>query len=74
MNLRTEGGRGTVAEKGMFQELVPANTDLLIVVEYGSPDQVEWSIFTTKVSLEPGEKMNLDVPLFRKASPAPSPE
>jgi hypothetical protein len=72
-NLRTEGGHGFVAEKGRFQELIPANTDVYIMVEYVPRDQADWSIFTTKVNLQPGQRMNLNVPLFKKLTAPDTP-
>lgn len=73
-NLRTEGGHGVVAEKGSFQELIPANTDVYILVEYVPRDHAYWSIFTTQVNLQPGQRMNLNVPLFKKVTPPDTPE
>lgn len=65
-NLETNGGRGVVAN-GKFRELIPAKTDVIVLVEYVPPDLADWSMFTTKVNLQPGQKMYIDVPLYKIA-------
>lgn len=32
-------------------------------------DHSDWSFFTTKVNLQPGQKMYIDVPLYKTAMP-----
>lgn len=60
-----------MAEKRKFQELVPANTDVHAMIEYvPPPGHGDWRMFTTKVNLQPGQLMNLDVPHFRSLAEA----
>ena len=87
INLRTESGGefGTglaghsVSTDGKFSELIPANTDVLVFVEkHPSEAEVlsdaEWSRFTIKVNLSPGRKMDIDVPLYKTATPPYNPQ
>ena len=87
-NLRTESGGEigsglaghSVAADGKFSELIPANTDVLVLVEKDLSEaealsvaegrsEAEWSHFTVKVNLRPGQKMDIDVPLDKTATP-----
>ena len=86
INLRTETGEfgiglagHSVSTDGKFSELIPANTDVLILVEkHPSEAEVlsdaEWSHFTIKVNLSPGRKMDIDVPLYKTATPPYNPQ
>lgn len=64
-NLQTDAGRGVVAEGGKFSVLIPAETDVLVLVEQVDPGHDDYSIYTTKVNLEPGQKMHIEVPLYK---------
>jgi hypothetical protein len=72
-NLRTEAGH-SVAGDGKFRALIPADTDVYVIVEEEDQDHADWSIFTTKVNLKPGQRMYIDVPLSKTAAPAETPE
>jgi len=81
-NLQTDGWRHAEAAHGKFSELIPANTDVIVMVgkvdseaggSFGGPGP-EWSLFTIKVNLRPGQKMDIDVPLYKKATPSDSPD
>ena len=72
-NLRTEAGH-SVAADGKFHALIPANTDVYVIVEEVDRDHADWSGFTTKVNLQPGQKMYIDVPLFKTATPSDTSE
>jgi hypothetical protein len=67
-NLRTEAGHSSDAADGKFHALIPANTDVYVIVEEVDRDHAYWSLFTTKVNLQPGQKMYIDVPLFKTAT------
>jgi hypothetical protein len=67
-NLQTNAGRGIVAN-GNFSELIPANADVTVMVLNIDRDHDDWSVFTTKVNLQPGQKMQIDVPLYKTATP-----
>jgi hypothetical protein len=74
-NLRTEAGHSVAAlADGKFHALIPANTDVYIEVRDVDRDRADWSLFTTKVSLKPGQKMEIDVPLSKTATPLDIPE
>jgi hypothetical protein len=72
-NLQTTAGRGVTAD-GKFSELIPATADVTVVVQDVDRDHADWSLFTTKVNLQPGQKMYIDVPLYKTATPPDSPE
>jgi hypothetical protein len=72
-NLRTEAGH-FVAANGKFHALIPANTDVYVIVEEVDRDHADWSLFGTKVNLQPGQKMYIDVSLFKTATPSDTPE
>jgi hypothetical protein len=72
-NLRTEAGH-SVAADGRFHAVIPANTDVYVHVEEVDRDHADWSVFTTKVNLQPGQKMSIDVPLSKTAIPSDTPE
>jgi Carboxypeptidase regulatory-like domain len=72
-NLRTEAGHFVPAD-GEFHALIPANTDVYVVVQEEDRDHAYWSLFTTKVTLKPGQKMDIDVPLSKTATPSDTPE
>lgn len=72
-NLRTEAGHSVTAN-GQFHALIPANTDVYVIVEEVDRDHADWSVFTTKVNLQPGQKMSIDVPLSKTAIPSDTPE
>jgi hypothetical protein len=86
INLRTETGEfgiglagHSVSTDGKFSELIPANTDVLVFAEkHPSEAEVlsdaEWSRFTIKVNLSPGQKMDIDVPLYKTAAPPDNPQ
>ena len=86
INLRTETGEfgiglagHSVSTDGKFSELIPANTDVLIFVEkHPSEAEVlsdaEWSRFTIKVNLSPGQKMDIDVPLYKTTTIPDNPQ
>jgi hypothetical protein len=67
-NLQTNAGRGVVAS-GNFSELIPANADVTVMVQTVDPDHDDWSVFTTKVNLQPGQKMEIEVPLYKTPTP-----
>lgn len=69
-NLRNGGGHGTVAEEGTFSELVPCDTDVIVIVE-NLADQQGWSIFRTKINLRPGQTMKIEVPLYKLVDDSP---
>jgi len=85
-NLRTETGEigiglagHSVSADGKFSELIPANTDVLVFVERHPSEaellsDAEWSRFTIKVNLSPGQKMDIDVPLYKTATPPDNPQ
>jgi hypothetical protein len=73
-NLRTEAGSHSVSIDGKFQALIPANTDVYVMVREVDADHASWSLFSTKVSLKPGEKMDIEVPLSKTATPSDTPE
>ena len=50
VNLRADVRRDQVVE-GKFRELLPANTDVDVLVEYTHQDHENWSRFETKVNL-----------------------
>ena len=72
-NLRTEAGH-SVATDGKFYALIPANTDVYVIVEEVDRDHDDWSMFTTKVNLQPGQNMSIDVPLSKIEIPSDTPE
>ena len=73
-NLETGGGRAVMTD-GKFSVLVPAKTDVIVMAQYIDPgDFTNWSLFTTKVNLLPGQTMNIDVPLYKPSTPSDSPE
>jgi len=90
INLRTETGEfgiglagHTVSADGKFNELIPANTDVIVTVgkvhsetggSFGEPDGPEWSLFTIKVNLSPGQKMDIDVPLYKTTTLPDNPQ
>jgi hypothetical protein len=86
INLRTETGEfgiglasHSVPADGKFSELIPANTDVLVFVEK-HPSEAEvlsdagWSRFTIKVNLSPGQKMDIDVPLYKTTTLPDNPQ
>jgi hypothetical protein len=65
-NLRTDTGqRLELDSKGNFRGLIPAKTDVYVMVQEGDRDQEDWSIFTTTVNLEPGQTKRIEVSLFK---------
>lgn len=72
-NLRTEAGH-SVAADGKFHALIPANTDVYVEVQDVDRDHADWSLFTTKMTLKPGQKLEIDVPLSKAATPPDAPE
>ena len=70
-NMQTGGGRSVMTD-GKFSVLIPANTDVLVLSTYVR--DTHWSTFTTKVNLQPGQTMNIDVPLYKPSPPPDSPE
>lgn len=72
-NLRTEAGHSVSAD-GKFYALIPANTDVYVEVQDGDEDHADWSVFTTKVTLKPGQRMDIEVPLSKAATPSDSPD
>jgi len=65
-NLRNDSGlRIQLDSKGNFRGLIPAKTDVYIMVQEVDRDQEDWSIFTTTVNLDPGQTKRIDVSLFR---------
>jgi hypothetical protein len=70
-NLEGDGGSGETVE-GKFRELVPANTEISVLVQgLGPPDYNpgHWSRFHTELTLQPGEEQTLDIRLFRSPTP-----
>lgn len=76
INLRTESGGEfgiglaghSVLADGKFSELIPANTDVLVFVKKRDAEadaEAEWSPFTIKVNLHSGQRMDIDVPLYK---------
>jgi hypothetical protein len=74
INLRTEAGSHSVLADGKFQALIPANTDVYVMVQEVDRDHAHWSLFTTKVTLKPGQKMDIEVPLFKTVTRSDTPE
>jgi hypothetical protein len=74
INLRTEAGSNSVSADGKFQAPIPANTDVYVMVQEVDRDHAYWSLFTTKVTLKPGQKMEIDVPLSKTATLPDTPE
>jgi hypothetical protein len=72
-NLRTEGVH-SVAANGKFHALIPANTDVYVIVEEVDRDHADWGIFKTKVNLQPGQEKYIDMPLFKTATPSDTSE
>jgi hypothetical protein len=72
-NLRTEAGHFVSAD-GEFHALIPANTDVYVIVQEVDRDHAYWSLFTTKVTLKPGQKMDIDVPLSKTPTPSDTPK
>src|SRR5215469_7467152 len=70
INVQTRGGHSVVVDNGKFRELIPANTDVVILVEKVGRDYASWSPFTTKLSLQPGEIGDVEIPL-RRTPPSP---
>jgi len=68
INVQTRGGRSVTVGNGNFRELIPANTDVVILVEEAGRDHAFWSPFTTKLSLQPGELGDVEIPLRRTAT------
>jgi len=68
-NLRSEARHALLAD-GKFQALIPANTDVYVMVEEVGRDHAHWSLFTTKVTLKPGQKMDIEVPLSATDTPS----
>jgi len=84
-NLQTDGTRRSEAADGKFSELIPANADVIVMVEKELSEaealsvveglsEAEWSLFTIKVNLRPGQKMDIDVPLYKRATLPDSPQ
>lgn len=69
-NLRTDADHQVFAN-GKFYALVPADTDVFIFAEVRNEGEhyTDWSVFRTKVTLKPGQKMEIDVPLYKMATP-----
>ena len=63
VNLQADTRRDQLVE-GKFRELLPANTDVDVLVEYADRDHENWSGFETKVNLQPGEEKSLDIRLY----------
>jgi len=72
-NLQTNAGRG-ISANGNFSELIPANADVIVMVQDVDRDHDDWSFFRTKVNLQPGQKMYIDVPLYKTTTSPASPE
>jgi hypothetical protein len=72
-NLRTEAGHFVLAD-GKFRALIPADTDVYVMVQEVGRDHADWPLFTTKVTLKPGQKMDIEVPLSKTATPSDTPE
>ena len=69
-NLRTQADHQVSAD-GKFFALLPANTDVFVFVEVRNvgEDYTNWSVFRTEVTLKPGQRMEIDVPLSKIATP-----
>ena len=74
INVQTRGGRSVIVDNGNFRELIPANTDIVILVEEVGRDHAYWSPFTTKLSLQPGETRDVEIPLPRRATSQDAPQ
>jgi len=72
-NLRTEAGHFVLAD-GKFRALIPADTDVYVMVQEVGRDHADWPLFTTKVTLKPCQKMDIEVPLSKTATPSDTPE
>jgi hypothetical protein len=68
INVQTRGGHSVLVDNGKFRELIPANTDVYVLVEEAGRDYSNWSPFTTKMSLQPGEMRYVEIPLLRTAT------
>ncbi|HVR23226.1 MAG TPA: carboxypeptidase-like regulatory domain-containing protein [Candidatus Polarisedimenticolia bacterium] len=71
--LRTQAGHFVLAD-GKFRALIPADTDVYVMVQEVGRDHADWALFTTKVTLKPGQKMDIEVPLSETATPSDTPE
>ena len=67
INVQTRGGHSVVVDNGNFRELIPANTDIVVLVEEVGRDHAYWSPFTIKLTLQPGETRDVEIPLGRRA-------
>src|SRR5215469_11994826 len=63
INVQTRGGQSAVVDNGKFRELIPANTDVYVLVEEEGRDHASWYPFTTKLSLQSGEIRDVEIPL-----------
>ena len=63
-----QGKSGTIVN-GKFRELVPANTDIYVLVEVKSIDFRDWTQFHEKLHLQPAENRNLDIRLYKSGPP-----
>lgn len=74
-NLRTEADHQVSAD-GKFYALIPANTDVFVFAEIRGVDEdhANWSVFRTKVTLKPGQRMDIEVPLYEQPTALDTPE
>ena len=68
VNLQADAQRNQVVD-GKFRELVPADTDVYVLVQVARPDCANWSRFDITLSLQPGEEKNLDIRLYKNPAP-----
>lgn len=74
INVETRGGHSVVVDNGNFRELIPANTDIVVLVEEAGRDYAYWAPFTTKLNLQPGEIREVEIPLGRRATSRDTPQ
>jgi len=68
INLQADARRDEIAN-GRFTELLPANTDIDVLVERMGANHDGWSRFETKLNLQPGEQKDLEIRLNRRPAP-----
>lgn len=66
-SLEREGAGGGRVD-GKFRLLVPARTEIKVLVQADGPRAL-WSRFETERTLQPGEEQTLDIRLFRNPTP-----
>jgi hypothetical protein len=68
INVQADARRDELAN-GRFRELLPANTDVDVLVERVGADHDGWLRFETELNLQPGEQKDLEIRLYRRPAP-----